>query len=416
MKKILFLILLFVGSSYSQNGFYREYWGEVNKSANNVSGDRWRVNDAESVLHRNFGKMKESSANGLVIVDVPEDLFGLRTAEIYMELWGGHPKTASKKVSINGKVIHDISGVGAEEGNCTYSYPTIKVESKHLVKGKNSLQFSCKKGESFWGHYIIDNLSVRCFLKPDHVDLKENDFEHFNGKIKAPNQIINESIKLVLGIDEKYLPLISSVDYFANYFGYDDNGNGKDDDWHGYTFKREFTNHVGQEKSNTFQIYWNTEMIPDQSKPITFRAVITFKNGLKYLTDQTDGSILSRKEETVTMHYTNKMPIPFWSRDNKEKTAKVYIPISEKKIIKAEMQVRVWDGGAGEVKNPFKFNGYPYQIISGKSIHDLIYTKIEVPQEQITNGWNKYNLISDTKHHGIEMLLPGPCLIIRSKK
>ena len=416
MNRIILLIIFIAASTFAQNGFYREYWGEVNKSVNNVKGNRWRVNDAEAVLHRNFGKMKETSANGLVIVDIDEDLFSLSKAEIYMELWGGHPKTANKKVSVNGKVSRDIPGFGTEEGSCTYAYPVVELEPKYLVNGKNTLQFSCEKGNSFWGHYIIDNLSMRCFLKSDHVDIKESGLESFEAKIAAPNKTENESLELELQIDEKYYSLISSVDYFANYLGYDDNGDGIDDDWHGYTFKREYTNNVGQAVSEPYSVSWNTEMIPDQSKPIRFRAIISFKNGLKYNVEPSTGTILTRNDETVTMYYPNKMPVTFWSRDNRQNEAKVYIPMEAEKIIKAEMLVRVWDGGAGTVKEPFKFNEFPYQIISGKSIHDLVFTKTEVSKEQIKSGWNKYTLLSDTKHHGIEMLLPGPCLIIRSKK
>ena len=78
--------------------------------------------------------------------------------------------------------------------------------------------------------------------------------------------------------------------------------------------------------------------------------------------------------------------------------------------------VRVWDGGEGTVKEPFKINGHPYSITSGKAIHDLVFTNVEVDIKHLKAGENTLTLLSDTEHHGIEVLLPGPCLVLRYGK
>ena len=73
--------------------------------------------------------------------------------------------------------------------------------------------------------------------------------------------------------------------------------------------------------------------------------------------------------------------------------------------------IKIWDGGEGKVKEPFKINGHPYSMTSRKAVHDVVFTIAEVNPEHLKPGKNQINLLSDTEHHGIEVLLPGPVLI-----
>jgi hypothetical protein len=78
--------------------------------------------------------------------------------------------------------------------------------------------------------------------------------------------------------------------------------------------------------------------------------------------------------------------------------------------------IKIWDGGEGNVKEPFKINGYPYSITSGKAIHDVVFTVVEVNSKHLHPGKNEIALLSDTEPHGIEVLLPGPVLVTRFSK
>jgi hypothetical protein len=61
-------------------------------------------------------------------------------------------------------------------------------------------------------------------------------------------------------------------------------------------------------------------------------------------------------------------------------------------------------------------NGHPYLITSGRASHDLVFTNVEVNVKHLESGANTLALLSDTEHHGIEVLLPGPCLLLRYGK
>ena len=93
---VLFLCIVFSGyrNCSARGVFFREYWAEFDAEISNSSGRMLRVNDAELSLHEVYGRRPEALANGFTLINVPEDLFGLHEAELYLEVWGGHPGTA----------------------------------------------------------------------------------------------------------------------------------------------------------------------------------------------------------------------------------------------------------------------------------------------------------------------------------
>ncbi|MBD3239890.1 MAG: hypothetical protein GF331_04840 [Chitinivibrionales bacterium] len=105
-----------------------------------------------------------------------------------------------------------------------------------------------------------------------------------------------------------------------------------------------------------------------------------------------------------------------WSRDKKEKKATVTHSAGEPDNADQTMLVtKTWDGGAGSVEEPSTINGHPYDIVSGKATHDVVFTLAPVDPAHLSGGKALLRLYSDTRHRGIEMLLPGPCLIARQK-
>ena len=64
------------------------------------------------------------------------------------------------------------------------------------------------------------------------------------------------------------------------------------------------------------------------------------------------------------------------------------------------------------MEEPFTINGHPYEITSGKAVHDVVFSELKVDVAHLNEGENIVTLLSDTEHHGIEVLLPGPCLVL----
>ncbi|NIP28277.1 MAG: hypothetical protein GWN67_16465 [Phycisphaerae bacterium] len=409
-----FVLLILFCKMVNAGEFYREYWAEWNEDITNCRG-RLRVNDTELSLHKTFGKRSEAKANGLMLVSIDEDLFQLKAAQLYLEMWGGHPGTSNKRFLPNGRQIYNVPEAGAAAGHCTYSYPVIPVKVNHLVTGTNAFQFVCDRGTSFWGHFIIDNAAVRCFLKDDHPDLVRNGLKEFSASVKLSNlgNVLDDIAEISISYPKKLEQSIVSVDYFGRYLGFDDDGDGRENDWHEFTQKKQYRNHIGSTSKPPFTVKWDTTMVPSQPGSMAICALIKMKGGFNYVTDILDNLTFPADRNLVVMYKCTSMPTPFWSRDSKEKKAAIKLPKDISFLKRAQLMIKIWDGGEGKVKEPFKINGHPYSITSRRAVHDVVFTIADVNPEHLRPGKNQITLLSDTEHHGIEVLLPGPVLIAR---
>jgi CubicO group peptidase (beta-lactamase class C family) len=64
---------------------------------------------------------------------------------------------------------------------------------------------------------------------------------------------------------------------------------------------------------------------------------------------------------------------------------------------------------------PFTHNGRPLAV-TGKGKHDVIYSTLPLDPKLLVKGSNRTELLSDPEHHGIEVLQPGPALVVRCRK
>jgi hypothetical protein len=91
------------------------------------------------------------------------------------------------------------------------------------------------------------------------------------------------------------------------------------------------------------------------------------------------------------------------------------VPFPIEKIERAQLHTVTWTGGPGEVKDYFTLNGVHYPIADGHD-HILNYSVLPVDPKTLRRGEdNAIALLSDTEHHGIEMVLPGPVLAVRRR-
>lgn len=399
-------------------GFFQEFWADDVAGLSNSRGGRLRVNDPHVSLHPKWGRRWEGTSNGLLMIDANVDLFESRAAGLYVELWGGHPGTANKRVFVNGKTRIDLPRSGTEEHDCTYTYPCVSVPLSALVRGKNAFQFTCDRGDSFWGHYMIDNACLRVDLKPSHPAIKDAELQGFSASVSlgdGPSTLLQDRQVLGIDVSDGFENRIEAADFFARYAAFDDTGSCREYAWHGFTLHRKPVNHVGTADQFPFQVTWDTRMIPDQERPLAVRAVLHLKGGLLYRTEVLDNLGLRANRLHVKFYGCENRPRPFWSRANREKSATISLPEDLSNVAAAELWVKTWDGGAGKEKEPFRINGHAYDIISGKAIHNVVFTRTAVDVSHLKPGANGLTLISETHHHGIEILAPGPVLILQFK-
>ena len=156
----------------NEGQFWRWHWYQRGlTNANPAYEGRFRVNAPEISLHPTFGRRVEPRENGMMLIKAEEDLFLLTAAEFYCEAWGGHPGTANKRITVNGRSTYFLPRVGTEDGHCTYFYPSVPLKITDLVNGYDAVQFALDQGTTFWGHMLVDNAAIRVALTNGHPDL-----------------------------------------------------------------------------------------------------------------------------------------------------------------------------------------------------------------------------------------------------
>jgi hypothetical protein len=403
--------------------FWREHWYERGISNHNPAYEkRLRVNPPEIMLHTNFGMRVEARENGLMLIQAEENLFQITGAELYLEMWGGHPGTAGKRVTVNGRSTYWFPRVGTEDGHCTYSYPVFPLKRGDLVNGWNAFQLALDQGTTFWGHMMVDEACLRVALTNGHPDLAKLGLAGFEARVVS--ETLPDRTRLALESLGEPLPAIARVDYQAWYTGYDENGNLRETDWHGFTRNRlpggfaaadtGAPPDANRPRGPGYEGSWDTSMLPAQ-KNVAVRAFIRFKEApdLVYVTAASPTlTIPDRANATVALYTSHDLPESFWSRANQKKTCHIAIDVEPSRIERAELLTVTWTGGAGTVKDYFQLNGKHFPVADG-SKHIPVFTRLPVEPSLLKRGDNTIELLSDTEHHGIEVIYPGPALMVR---
>jgi hypothetical protein len=389
-------------------GFVRTAWAPL-------KGNGFRVNsrDAKTGPFRNRWEAKQT---GLMKIAVEPDPAEATAARLDLELWGGHPGVANKRFTLNGKSTYPLPEVGAAKHNCCYSYPSVPLKLAELRRGENALQFTCDKAAAFWGHYLIRAACVRLTQAADSPPVREAKLETFSARVVARPAADAEAIQLSLDVPDAMVGRIASVEYRGRYTGYDENGDGRGDDWHGFTKDRKPMGIVGVAAEPPFGLAWDLTMVPDQ-KDLAVRAVVRFRDApnLAYHTAPVSGLKMPRRAGKVTLHYARDLPRPFWSRAGRVRKCTIDLDVAPASVERAELRALIWDGGRGSTRQPFTLNGHALAV-AGRGAHDVLYRVLPVEPKALHKGANEIRLLSDTTHHGIEVILPGPALIVRTRR
>jgi hypothetical protein len=395
------------------SGFWRELWFERGlEHGNPPVGSRFRVNDPFAAFQKNFKDRNEVRANGMMQILAELDVTTVRAAELYLEVWGGHPGTANKRVTVNGRSTYALREDGTAERLCAHQYPSVPLRLTDVLRGYNVFQFACDRGNSFWGHFIVDEACLRLELPAGHAALDAAGLAGFVARVEPA--ISGETIALTLAAEGAATGDIASVEFFGCYEGFDEAGAGGGRQWHGFTKKRAVLGHLGTATVAPYRVSWDTRMLPAQ-RDVAVRAVVRFRSapGFVHRTPVREGLVIAaRPGVEVAVLGLKELPAQFWSRANRRKQAEIELPIDPARVERAELHTTTWAGGPGKVKDYFTLNGRHFPVAEGAD-HRTYYTVLPVEPGLLRRGANTVEVLSDTEHHGIEILRPGPALIVR---
>jgi hypothetical protein len=362
-----------------------------------------RVSSAKAVTHPTWGRRDELRDNGLALINLDLLPASLQGAELYCELWCGHPGTANHRVTINGRSTyalcpdHDPTAKAVAHG-----YPTIPLELTDLCRGVNALQFACEEHDTFWGHFLLEGLCLRGILPADH----EQALPGFEASVATAT--CGRTVRLRLDASDP--DRIERVDYHARYSGFASNG-GPVDGWHGFSLGGIPVGIVGSATTPPFDLDWDISMLPDQPS-IDVKAIVHLGNGLSYETPAL--TLADLPGRNVSMHGVTDGEPSLWVRDGAGER-QITLPDDMTDVERATLSFCVWDGGSEHDGPPYELNGRPLPLDADARHRSRLMT-CELDPAVLRPGENQFRVIAPTHHHGLEILRPGPVIFLRRSR
>jgi hypothetical protein len=200
---------------------------------------------------------------------------------------------------------------------------------------------------------------------------------------------------------------------------YDTDGDGIFNEWGGdyhrtsWNDQIDLNNHIGTITSAPYSMTWNTEWVPDQPNgSISLMARIQNPNGYWYCAPVVSGLTLSRTNHSVRLFKPKSGSVSqnFWVRNGQTKSSKVNInTLSQAK--EARAYIRTWNGNENGESFYTRVNGYTVPKYGRDHFYSL--DMLNIPIGSLRTGDNTITFHSETVHHGIEIMWPGPAIIVK---
>ena len=395
---------------------YREF-------ATHQSGNAWRVTELEPRHER----ARRHLPNPVLHVAI-DDLTGAIRAEAVLDRWGGHDGTLDKRIRFNGGdwlPLAEPATMPAGTRPEDYFYqdnPVVEVPLADLHTGDNTFEGLCGTSRIGWGQWGLYSLILRVYYDAAVV-------EHATARITAPETggVIGEIPTIAI---EAVSPNgVARVDVLAWYEGLDEDGDGVFREWHAAHHQplrgaaADLREHVGTVWRSPYELTWNTRHVPDQAaEGVRLVARVQDARGAWSVTEVVDRLSLVRAAESVRMYTANQVPTRCGVRAGK--SLALDIPIAgedePRAIVEAALALRTWNG-SDHMHQPLEFNGRRFAI-GGKNhhydfdLHALPPSLIRRGRSSQTGEANRLVIRSETTEHALELLWPGPMLIVRYAK
>lgn len=386
-----------------------------------TAGNDWRVTDPNAT---NPGEPGNSPAaflpNPVLGLDV-SDLEGAVRAVAVVDVWGGHVGTVGKRFRLNGHDwldIPDISGTPLSPECYTQQYTAyVEVPLAHLATGANTLEGTSGGQTCYgfdWGQWGWYGFLLRVYYDP-------------LAKVAPSGSITIPAIGSTLGenpLFEVAADGAARVDIVGFYESHDADGDGVLLDWqqsyHRLQGDADFRlrSHIGTMTAAPFRTNWDTQWVPDQAPGVIMAvARVRGPDGLWSVTERVTGLTLARDDLSVRLYRPDAMPTSHWVRAGNTITTRFTIPVRHGLPLaqSARMFVATWNGPhtpvpagvthwarVNDTTLPYFGAAYAYS-----------YDAVTVPVSSLKPGENTVSFFSSTFGHGIEVLWPGPAVVVR---
>jgi hypothetical protein len=155
-----------------------------------------------------------------------------------------------------------------------HTYPAVSIPLHTLKTTYNTFMLKVDPEQEWdWPQNLVYGIILRIYY----------DKEVYRPSVKwrspRPRRAIPE--KTVLEITSA-TDKITNVDFIANYEDVNYEGDGVYQKWHYHYYCGKMIHHIGSNSEAPWKVTWDTEWVPDQSKPISIGAIITLIDEYKF--------------------------------------------------------------------------------------------------------------------------------------
>ncbi len=410
-SKSLVCILILV---ISLPAFAQPTPGDVFKEFTFVPTRGHHFSELDPNCPRDFSKThtKNQTKPRMVPKELMLDLKGATKAEMSVEYWGGHSGTSEQKFKANGNNWIYITQPQntPTTPNCYYrtllGNNSVEIPLEQLKDGKNIFQFAAGP-QICWnfnfGFYWIYSFTVRVYYDTSRP--------HPAGNIISPvsGSAIGDS-PLIATETSSGNSKVKQVDFIGLYEDFDWEGNGLYNQWHWYTRNGVMHKHIGTDPDAPYSVNWDNSWLSEQSGPVKIAAKITDENGISFITEPVEVSLL-RKNRRVKMYKPFDVPEALGVRIKRTKGCKIDVETLEK-AKSAKMVLSTWSAATDDNSvHKIMINGRDLADNFGK-FHDYSFDILDVPLELLKEGTNEIAIYSEFEGHGLEINWPGPVLFV----
>jgi hypothetical protein len=347
--------------------------------------------------------------DGWIILPQNIDLKDAIKAEIVVEKMLCHDGSTGLAVKFNeGNFLEFPEAKGIPEPQAEYLhhiYPIKEIPLSDLKTGEkaNKFRFTINPKQR-WGmpQNMVYGMIVRVYYKASkpHADATISSIK--NGDILGE--------KVDLKIQSK--GAVSKVEYIGMYEDLNLEGDGIYEQWHHKYFKGELTGNIGNSKDGN--ITWNTEWLPDQTKPMQIAARVTDENGVIYMTKAVENLTLKRPYK-VELCKPYDMPRR-WATREREFSSAFDIKGNPNNAEKFRIVATTWS--PGYMNGLYVNNWLLMDRESCKYCFHIIDKVIEHPEwlqnmNEIKTGHTP--LVKGKMTHGTEIQYPGFMVLVKYK-
>jgi hypothetical protein len=388
---------------------YKEY--TINLPRNNTS---WRVTDPNASYEGVPGNSPSDFLPNPTHNFSIDDYSGVERVEIVIDVWGGHVGTTGKKIRFNGNSWISIPEINTTptSGQCYTQQVTyvLNVPITDLFDGTNSIQGTSGGQTCYnfnWGQWGWYGAKIRVYYSTSKGETTGQITSHTSGSSFSDNPTIQMSAT----------GPVDQVDFLAKYDDYDVDGDGYYNEWvedyqrRSWNDPIEINSHIGSITTSPYSIVWNTEWVPDQSDgAVSLIARIRNDQGYWYVTDVVSNLTLSRSGYSVQLFKPQNVPERFWVRNGQINSSIVNIP-TLLEATEAKVHIRTWNGNEKNASFYTRVNSTDLTAY-GKD-HFFSYDIVDIPINSLSTGNNTITFQSSTADHGIEVLWPGPAIMVK---